>query len=123
MKKRSEAGRAETRVEGELLPDGKDETGGEGNPNPGLGSEPAGDRPPWGPRTFTVTWGEEKISPVQYNSLTVGPFSSTFFVPAGEDAGRYMDHANRELRAMAEVERERKVRSFLNKLHQSKRDA
>ena len=75
----------------------------------------------WGVRTFRSVWGEEKITPVpgSYSTVTVGPFEVLYVVPEGADAELAFRAANSELAAMAEIERERKVQSFINKLHQS----
>ena len=72
-------------------------------------------------RTMRVVWGEEKLTPIpnSYSTVTVGPFEMEFTVPSGEDAVAFMDAANRELLAFVEVERERKVQSFINKLRQT----
>jgi hypothetical protein len=123
MRKRSEVGGAEERAnpkyEAGMDTHQEDARG----PNPGLG--PTLDPPEpgavvFGDRTFRAVWGEEKITPVpgSYSTVTVGPFESLFVVAAGGDAARALDHANRELAAFAEVERERKVQSFLNKTRQ-----
>lgn len=44
-------------------------------------------------RTLTVTWGTEKFSPIQYQTMDVGPVSVTAEVPADMS----LESAHREL--------------------------
>lgn len=63
--------------------------------------------------SVTVAWGEELLSPVQYNTLKVGPFSATVQVMAGETREQALVRAYASLQAFAEKERERKIASYL----------
>jgi len=90
----------------------------EGAPS-GSARDAAGSRE-WGARTVRVTWGEEKITPVpgSYSTVTVGPLDVTFALREGEDLGERTRAALAELAEIAEVERERKIANFVNKLRQ-----
>ena len=72
-----------------------------------------------GTTTVTLEWAEEKYSPIpgSFSSCSVGPFGLTFIVH-GQDVAAAMDRGMRVLAEYAEVERERKVRNFVNKLRQ-----
>ena len=79
---------------------------------PGFGSGGEGGR-------IRVVWGEEKIClGGSFSPVSVGPFEVEFPVPPGTNVADALDKASRALAGFAEVERERKVRNFLNKLHQ-----
>ena len=73
-----------------------------------------------GTTTVTLEWAEEKYSPIpgSFSSCSVGPFGLTFIVH-GQDVAAAMDRGMRVLAEYAEVERERKVRNFVNKLRQA----
>lgn len=62
--------------------------------------------------TVTVTWAEERFSPIQFNSFGVGPFEATGFVRDGETVAQAMTRIYAELSAFAETERMRKAESF-----------
>lgn len=47
--------------------------------------------------TVTVTWGEAVVSPKQYHSYRVGPFSATVTVGDGETVEQAMERAQRAL--------------------------
>lgn len=80
-------------------------------PKPGLGL---------GGERVTATWAEEKYTLVanSFSTVTVGPFTLSCEVPPGASVGAVFDRLNRHLAEMAEIERERKLQSFLNKLQQ-----
>ena len=66
-----------------------------------------------------VVWGEEKIClNASFSPVSVGPFEVDFPVSEGTNVVDALEKASRVLASFAEVERERKVRNFLNKLHQ-----
>ena len=60
----------------------------------------------------TVMWGEEKFTPRPYCTLTVGPFSMTTPVRAGETEVQAMERAHATLAAFAEKVRLEKFRSY-----------
>lgn len=66
--------------------------------------------------TITVTWAEERYSPVQYQSFGVGPFTLTGKVRAGETRGDALRRLSNELFAFAVEERANKSASFLRAL-------
>jgi hypothetical protein len=63
----------------------------------------------------TYAWGEEKLTLVKdsYSTTTVGSFSSTTRVRAGETRAAAFERLRAEVTAVAEAERERKIASFL----------
>ena len=66
-----------------------------------------------------VVWGEEKIClGGSFSPVSVGPFEVEFPVPEGTNVVAALEQASRAIASFAEVERERKVQNFLNKLHQ-----
>lgn len=69
-----------------------------------------------GNATVTLTWGEEKLSVVQYSTVTIGPFAVT--VPVDE-----VPAGMQYLRDLAEKERATKIASFLRALEVAKRQA
>ena len=73
-----------------------------------------------GTTTVTLAWAEEKFSPIpgSFSSCSVGPFGLTFSVGPGQNIAAAMDRGMRVLSEYAEMERERKVRNFVNKLRQ-----
>ena len=73
-----------------------------------------------GTTTVTLAWAEEKFSPIpgSFSSCSVGPFGLTFSVAHGQNIAAAMDRGMRVLAEYAEVERERKVRNFVNNLRQ-----
>lgn len=52
-------------------------------------------------RTVTVTWGEAVVSPKQYHSYRVGPFSATETVAPGESIEDALARAQRAVNAHA----------------------
>lgn len=62
--------------------------------------------------TVTVTWAEERFSPIQYNSFGVGPFSMTGKVRAGETTTDAARRIYAELEAFAGEARLKKAQSF-----------
>lgn len=74
----------------------------------GLDIEPRD--PPF--ETVTVTWAEERFSPVQYNSFGVGPFSMTGNVREGESTADAARRIYAELEAFAGEARMKKAQSF-----------
>jgi hypothetical protein len=73
-----------------------------------------------GSTTVALNWGEEMFSPIpgSYSKCSVGPFGLTFNVPAGLDIDAAMKLGSRALENYATIERERKLRNFVNKLQQ-----
>jgi hypothetical protein len=61
--------------------------------------------------SVTVTFGEMKIAPVQYNNFAVGPFFMTTQVKPGETPAQAMDRAYATLEAFAR-------KSYASKLEQ-----
>jgi hypothetical protein len=66
--------------------------------------------------TITVVWGEEKFSPVQYNSFAVGGSSVTVRVRQGESPKQAHDRAWRMLESMAADEVKAKTAGFVERL-------
>lgn len=64
----------------------------------------------------TSTWGEELYSPVQFNTFRVGPFSATTKIRSGETREDALARVNRDLDAIAKVERAKKTKDFLDSL-------
>lgn len=62
--------------------------------------------------TVTVTWAEERFSPIQYNSFGVGPFSVTGLVRIGESRADAARRLYAELNAFAVEARTQKAQSF-----------
>lgn len=52
-------------------------------------------------RTVTVTWGEAVVSPKQYHSYRVGPFTATETVAPGETIDAALERAQRALNGHA----------------------
>jgi hypothetical protein len=71
----------------------------------------------------TCTWGEEKYTPIanSYSTVTVGPYAITFDIPAASDPFKAAAAFNRGLQEMAELEREQKIDSFIEKFDQIRR--
>lgn len=69
-----------------------------------------------GGETFTVTWGMEKISPVQFNSFDVGPFQATGTVQSGEPLEAAMARVYNDLTTFANAARDAKALAFLEAL-------
>ncbi len=74
-----------------------------------------------GTTTVALNWGEEKYCPIpgSYSTCTVGPFGLTYTVPKGQDVDAAMTAGARALENYAAIERERKIRGFVNKLQQT----
>jgi hypothetical protein len=70
-----------------------------------------------GTTTVTLNWGEEKYG-IQgsYSACTVGPFGLTFTVARGALVAEAAEAGMQVLARYAEMERERKVRNFMDKL-------
>jgi hypothetical protein len=62
----------------------------------------------------TAHWGEEKYTPVPYQTVSVGPFSATVSVAPGETAEEALGRANAMCVRFAEAARTAKIRSFLD---------
>jgi hypothetical protein len=68
--------------------------------------------------TIVIVWGEEKYGPPgSFSSCTVGPFTLTMYVKAGDSVSGAYDRGMRWLAEIAEVERQRKLKNFVNKLN------
>jgi len=63
--------------------------------------------------TVSVTWGEEKFTPVAYSTVTVGPFAALTTLAPGEDRQKAAARLMSELAEFAAVERDRKFKEFL----------
>ncbi len=61
---------------------------------------------------MTVTWAEETISPVAYNTFKVGPFTATGTVRKGETIPQACGRLYSELAAFAEQARAAKAAIF-----------
>lgn len=75
-----------------------------------MSAVPAGSSPTGA--LVTVTWAEETISPVAYNSFKVGPFTATGTVRAGETIPQACGRLYAELAAFAEQARDAKAITF-----------
>ena len=62
--------------------------------------------------SVTVTWGKVLISPVQYNTFEVGPFSMTTEVGEGETPEDAMKRAYAALEKFARSTYAEKLKSF-----------
>lgn len=71
--------------------------------------------------TVTVTWGEEVISPVQYQSFRVGPFTMTTKIKEGESTVDAMHRAYAALEQFARNTYPMKRKTFLDELSRSDR--
>jgi hypothetical protein len=69
----------------------------------------------------TATWGEEKFTlvPGSYSTCTVGSFTMQSTVRDGETIEAAFQRLTETLRIVAEAERDRKIKSFLQKLRAS----
>jgi len=69
----------------------------------------------------TVTWGEEKFTlvPNSYSTCTVGSFAMQSTVRDGETIEAAFQRLTEAVRTVAEAERDRKIKSFLEKLRAS----
>ena len=70
-------------------------------------------------RTILVVWGECKISPISYNTLTIGPFSETVEVPEGEDVEEVRRRTYEALERFARESYAKKLSSFRAMLAES----
>ncbi len=61
----------------------------------------------------TVTWGEEKFTPVPYSTFSIGPFTESVSPRPGESRAACRSRVYLELAIFAEDERAKKARSFL----------
>ncbi len=66
--------------------------------------------------TVSYTWGEEMIRVSEFTNARVGPFTATTVVRPDESPSQALSRLSYEVSAMAERERERKVRGFLEAL-------
>lgn len=66
----------------------------------------------------TVCWGEEKFSPMQYNSFGVGPFFAKGKTRPGESIYDASQRLMQDIAAFAERERSRKVKDYLAALQE-----
>lgn len=68
--------------------------------------------------TVSAAWGEEKFTPVKnsYSVCTVGPFVGATKVRPGETRAQATLRVLEELREVARVERDRKLKEFVQKL-------
>jgi hypothetical protein len=64
-------------------------------------------------KTVRVVWGAETFSPAKFHVCIVGPFELEAAVPEGEDPMPIIQRLRDNLQAMAEAERERKLKSFI----------
>lgn len=73
----------------------------------------------------TVPWGEEKFTPVKdsYSTVSVGPFLLAKAVGPGETIAGVYSFLLDKLTAMAEAERDRKIRSFVAALKGAVKEA
>lgn len=69
--------------------------------------------------TVTATWGEERFSPVQYNTFGVGPFSFTTVVREGETAEQAMIRAYAVVKSTAEKFFDLKCTEFLESVRRA----
>lgn len=70
----------------------------------------------------TYTCGEEKFSPVSYNSFTVGPFSMTLEVEDDETPIDALNRARKMIEGYMEKRFEKKRDAFHNRLMRSGRN-
>ena len=62
--------------------------------------------------TVSYTWGEERYSPIQYQTFGVGPFTYTTEVRDGETPEEAMDRARDFVKAEAKKSYNDKCRTF-----------
>jgi hypothetical protein len=72
---------------------------------------------------IVATWGEETFSPVQYNTVRVGPFTMKTYVRLGETIAQAFARANAELAQVAAQTKLEKVQGFLRDLRASCEEA
>ena len=63
-------------------------------------------------RTLTVTWGGEKFSPIQYQTVDVGPITATVEVPEGMSAESAHRAVLSELRMLMAAQFEMQIEDF-----------
>lgn len=70
------------------------------------------------PTTVTVTWGEEKFTPIpgSYSTCSVGPFSVTLPSKPGQEISALFAEANAMLAEMVHAHREEKIAAFVSAL-------
>lgn len=66
--------------------------------------------------TITVAIGEQKFSPVDYNTFCVGPFSATITVKQGEDLDEAISEAHAILLNSARLEYKRALDAYTKAL-------
>jgi hypothetical protein len=73
----------------------------------------------------TVTWGEEKFTLIKdsYSTVIVGPLTMSARTRPGQARADLFLKLNEELAELMEAERDRKIRSFVEKLKSSVREA
>jgi hypothetical protein len=69
--------------------------------------------------TFTVTWGMQKLSPVQYQTLDVGPFSMQVTTKPGETPQEAFVRAYDFLAKQAQAVYKREMPAFLERVRES----
>lgn len=70
-------------------------------------------------RTLTVTWGGEKFSPIQYQTVDVGPISATVEVPDGMSAESAHRAVLSELRLMMDSQFEMQLNDFADRVRKA----
>jgi hypothetical protein len=66
--------------------------------------------------TLTVTWGAEKLSPIQYHTLDIGPVSATVEVPEGMSAESAHRAVLSELRLLVANQFETQLEDFMQRV-------
>ncbi len=66
--------------------------------------------------SLTVTWGAEKLSPIQYHTIDVGPISATVEVPEGMSAESAHRAVISELRHLVANQFEAQLEDFLGRV-------
>lgn len=70
-------------------------------------------------RTLTVTWGGEKFSPIQYQTVDVGPISATVEVPDGMSAESAHRAVLSELRLLMDSQFEMQIDDFKERVRKA----
>lgn len=65
---------------------------------------------------FSVTWGPEKFSPIQYHMVTLGPFTIEGIPREGETVAQAMRRVYRELDQFARDEFDKQVDGYLDRV-------
>lgn len=69
----------------------------------------------------TVTWGEEKYTPVPYQTFGVGPFSATVAVAPGESDAAALERAYAVLDAFAKKVKEKKLADYVEEVRKQRK--